>query len=72
MDKATAQEHLQNWLDADMAVATSQAYSIGGRSLTRADSTDIRNQISYWNRVVDSYTTREQGGTPGILMPGFK
>lgn len=71
MDKATAQLHLDDWLSADRAVSGSQAYSIGGRSLTRADAETIRQQINYWNRQVQSFTTRENGGTPGILRPDF-
>lgn len=51
---AQAQTHLDAWLAADVAVANSQSYSIGGRSLTRADSKEIKGNIKYWNdRVVE-------------------
>ena len=53
MDLATAQQHLDDWLAADRAVSTGQSYSIGGRSLSRADAQEILSRITYWNRVRD-------------------
>ena len=47
-----ARERLQMWLDAEAAVATGQSYKIGGRSLTRASLSDIRQQINYWRNEV--------------------
>lgn len=44
-----AQNHLKVWLEAEMTVATGQSYTIGTRSLTRANLTEIRNAIEYWN-----------------------
>ncbi|MDT2270063.1 DUF6148 family protein [Paenibacillus larvae] len=32
-----AQTHLKAWLEAEMAVASAQSYTIAGRSLTRAN-----------------------------------
>lgn len=40
--------HLQAWLDAELAVSSGQSYSIGTRSLTRANLSEIRKQIIYW------------------------
>jgi len=40
---------LAAWIAADAAVATGQAYSIGGRSLTRANAKEIRENIDYWD-----------------------
>lgn len=48
IDLATAQEHLEAWLAADLAVSKRQSYSINGRSLTAADAGDIRGRIEYW------------------------
>jgi putative hemolysin len=48
-----AQQHLQIWLEAEEAVATSQSYRIGTRSLTRADLKEIRNQIIFWKGLID-------------------
>lgn len=40
-----AQAHLNQWLDADTALAAGKSYSIGGRSVTRADTME---SIKYW------------------------
>jgi hypothetical protein len=49
---AQAQTNLDAWLAASEAVAQNQSYTIdtGGvrRQLTRADATEIRNMISFW------------------------
>ena len=57
-----AEEQLTAWLAASTATATGQSYSIAGRSLTRADADQIRNQIKFW----DNYVKRLSGG--GIRM----
>ncbi len=44
-----AQTQLDNFLEASTKVANGQAYSIGGRSYTRADAEEIRNSITYWD-----------------------
>lgn len=59
-----AQAHLKLWLDAEAALAASgQSYTIetGGsrRTLTRADSAQIRENISFWEAKV----SRLQAGT---------
>jgi hypothetical protein len=46
---AQAQAKLTLWLAADEKVASGQAYSIGGRSLSRADGRLIKENIEYWN-----------------------
>jgi hypothetical protein len=46
---AQAAAALARWVAADEAVATGQEYSIGGRSLTRADAKEIRENIDYWD-----------------------
>lgn len=47
--REVAVEHLNTWLEAEEVVATGQSYSIGSRNLTRADLSDIRQEIEYWN-----------------------
>jgi len=64
---AQAETQLAAWLDADTKVASGQAYSIGGRSLTRANAKEIRDNITYWNGMVQSLTRggiKVIGGTP--------
>ena len=50
----TAKQHLDMWLEAESEVAINQAYTIGGKSFTRADLGQIRKQIEYWsNKVIE-------------------
>jgi len=61
---AQAQAKLDAWMAADDAVAGGQSYSIGGRSLTRANAAEIRNNIEYWERRV----VRLSHGSGGIRV----
>ena len=64
---AQAQTQLALWLEADAAVATGQAYTIGGRSLTRANAREIRENLTYWDNKVQRLTRgglRVKFGTP--------
>lgn len=45
-----AQLHLDAWYKAELAVSTGQSYTIGSRSLTRANLKEIRGQIAYWEK----------------------
>lgn len=56
-----AQERLNAWLAADEAVASNQSYTIGGRSLTRADAATIRENIEFWERKAN-ILSRGSGG----------
>ena len=49
----TAKEHLNAWLNAEMAVTTGQSYTIGDRQLTRASLAEIRKSIEYWSAKVN-------------------
>ncbi len=65
-----AETQLSSWLEADTAVATGQGYTVAGRSLTRADAKEIRENIIFWDGQVKrlSATSRSRvriwGGTP--------
>ncbi len=63
-----AEQHLNEWLACDSAVAKGQAYSLGGRTLTRADAREIRENIRYWQQMVKQL---ERGGvgTRGAVIP---
>lgn len=56
-----AQTQLDLWLDASMAVAKKQSYSIAGRSLTLADAADIQRSIEYWNNQVQKLSAAAMG-----------
>jgi hypothetical protein len=49
---AQAEAKLQTWVDAEDKVASGQSYSIKDRSLTRADLSEIRKTIDYWEKKV--------------------
>lgn len=48
-----AQQHLELWLKAEEEIATSQSYTIGTRTLTRANLKEVRDQIKFWQGKVD-------------------
>lgn len=48
-----AQQHLEMWLNAEEEIATSQSYTIGTRTLTRANLKEVRDQIKFWQGKVD-------------------
>lgn len=52
-----AEEQLRSWLDAQAAVATGQAYTIGRRSLTRANLNEILKMISFWESKLENMGT---------------
>lgn len=58
---AQAQAQLDLWIEADSAVATSQSYSIAGRSLSRTDAAEITRKIEFWNGKVAELTANAAG-----------
>jgi hypothetical protein len=60
-----AVDALAAWNAAMKAVATGTSYSIGGRSLTRADIPDIRDQITYYTREIKRLVDPANPDTPG-------
>lgn len=50
---AEAQQHLDAWKAAELALATGQSYSIAGRSLTRVNLADVMQQIRYWQKQIE-------------------
>ena len=56
-----AQKHLDAWLEAELAITTgAQSYTIGSRTITRADLSQIREQIKYWKNEVEKATNIAQ------------
>jgi hypothetical protein len=53
------------YLAAELAIATGQSYTIGTRSLTRADAAFVAGEFLKWDRVV---TQLEAGRPAGIDM----
>tara|TARA_Y100000310_G_scaffold342185_1_gene444179 strand:+ start:1853 stop:2068 length:216 start_codon:yes stop_codon:yes gene_type:complete len=64
---SNAETQLSQWLDALTAISTSQSYSIGGRSLTRANLSDVEKQVEFWDKKVKNLSRggiRVRGATP--------
>lgn len=58
-----AEKHLEQWLEADEKVAAGQSYTMGSRSLTRADAKEISNKIDYWaSKVAELENVQKRGG----------
>lgn len=67
--QADAQARLQLWLDAEEAVSSGQSYSIGDRSLSRANLSEITDRITYWQRQVDAFRAKGLGAkSPGMRV----
>ena len=63
-----AKKHLNAWLEAELEVTTNQSYTIGSRSLTRADLSDIREQIVFWeSKVAQLENQQKRGGRNRII-----
>ena len=60
MTKEQAQQHLEAWLAADLALAAGKEYKLGSRSLTRANAAEVKERISYWQRVVNSLSGKNR------------
>lgn len=68
-----ARKHLSAWLEAELEVTTHQSYTIGSRSLTKADLADIRQQIEFWkNEVARLENIEKRGGRTRVfrVVPG--
>ena len=52
MTLTEAQQHLQVWLAADLALAEGKELRIGSRTLTRVDAAEVKERIAFWQREV--------------------
>jgi hypothetical protein len=59
----TSAQHLKMWKRADIEVAGGGvSYAINGRSLTRANAKEIRDNITFWEDRVALDDAGENGG----------
>ena len=68
--RAYAESQLHIWLDAQTAVASGQSYTIGRRTLTRANLKDILAMIDYWEaklEMMDGQSPRARRVVPRDL-----
>lgn len=65
--QAQAEAQLALYLAAEASVLQGQAYTIGGRSLTRADLASIQQGIKTWDERVQSLAVR--AGRSRTIVP---
>jgi hypothetical protein len=58
---AQAQEQLDAWLAASLAVTKNQSFTIGDRQLTRVNAEHIDGMIKFWNGEVNRLTRAASG-----------
>lgn len=58
-----AQDHLDEWLEAEYALTTHQSYRLRDQTLTLADLDSVRRNIEYWNGKVNELLASEQSGS---------
>lgn len=61
-------ERLNKYLDAEEKVLNGQSYSIGGRTLTRANLKEISDGITLWASRLKQAELDEATGKSGIRM----
>lgn len=64
-----ARSNLNLWVDAQKAIALGQAYTIGTRSLTRANLSDVMKQIQFWGNEVEKLETGRSGARITRIVP---
>lgn len=70
---AEAKERWREVMDALNALAFAQSYSIGDRTVTRADEPDLRRLANYWARQFQELRSREEGNfAPGYRVADFR
>ena len=57
-----AQDHLEEWMTADMEITTHQSYRLRDQTLTMADLNAVRKQIEYWEKKVAELLSKQNGG----------
>ena len=67
----TAQQRLTEYLDAESKVLQGQSYAIAGRSLTRANLSEIREGIEFWSNKVATLQAAGSGRSRArTMVPG--
>ncbi|MBB6319254.1 DUF6148 family protein [Paraburkholderia tropica] len=66
-----AQQQLDTWMAASLAVAKGQAYEIDGRKMTRANLAEIQSSIMFWDSKVKALSpVRRRGARVRYVVPG--
>lgn len=56
-----AKENLQIWIEAERKLAIAQSYTIGSRTLTRTNLSEVVKRIEYWKNQVAELEMKAQG-----------
>lgn len=57
-----AQDHLEQWLEAELEITTHQSYQMDKKTLTMADLSAVRQEIQYWEDKVQECIAKQQTG----------
>ncbi|PWK16072.1 DUF6148 family protein [Tumebacillus permanentifrigoris] len=68
-DLTTAKSHLNAWLTAELQVSSGQSYTIGSRSLTRANLSEISERIKFWQNEVKKLSNGRRGARVMRVVP---
>lgn len=69
ISSAKCREMLEEHITALKTVLKGQSYSIGGRSLSRANMKDIQDGIDYWTgRLENALELEARGGRRGVVV----
>jgi len=64
MDLATAQQHLDAWMECELALSVSQRYTLqtpsGSQEVERVDLPEVRKQIAYWEKRIKSLSGKKR------------
>ena len=69
MSQAT--DMLALYIAAEKAVLTGQSYTINGRTLTRANLTEITKNRAYWQAMVNKEQATTLGGNSNYSLADF-
>ncbi|QJD58191.1 primosomal replication protein PriB/PriC domain protein [Pseudomonas sp. gcc21] len=72
MAMTQAQQMLNKYIEAEMAVLEGRSVTFGGRTLTMADLNQIRDGQQEWERRVASETAATKGGRFGYSLATFE
>ncbi|HCP54585.1 MAG: primosomal replication protein PriB/PriC domain protein [Pseudomonadaceae bacterium] len=68
----TAQQMLEKYIEAEIAVLDGRSITFGGRTLSMADLNDIRQGRLEWERRVNAEKASASGNNSGYSLATFK
>lgn len=74
MTLTQAQAQLDAWLAASLSIAAGKEHRIGDRMIRLEEGAEVREQIMFWQRQVNTLTARAagaSGGSAGYAVADF-